>query len=233
MKVLLISVDANTKILLEQTGIVCETAIVDDIDDIIEYLETQFYNGCVINLDHKGWGAYICRSIRNRKIATPIVGIAIDNQNDFSNRRALFLENGGDDLLSSPANPRELTATLRAIERRMVGTFSDIIIINYNGAILKINIPNFVVSVNGISIDLTVQEIKLLAALARSKKPLSKEKLLDQMYDIDEAPNSNVLDVFIHRIRKKFEEHSVGLGEVIEIIRGVGLRLKYAEAPIN
>ncbi len=225
MKLLLVGIDQNTKSLLEQSGMLVEIAEADEVEDLVDYLETIHYDACVINLDERGWGAYVCRTVRSKKIEIPLVGVSSGGVTRWGEYRALFLENGGDDLIRLPLNQRELVASISAIIRRTSRLASDILSINYHGKVLKINIPAFAVSLDGTLMHLTPQEYKILVALVRALgRTLSKENLMDALYvdGIDDMPEVKTIDVFVCKLRKKLNLAQDGLGQIIETVWGKG-----------
>jgi two-component system, cell cycle response regulator CtrA len=236
MKVLLVGIDKNTTMLLEQSSCLVEIAEVYEVEDIAEYLTVSNYDACVINLDEKGWGAFVCRVIRTKNIKTPIVGLSSGGVSAWAEYRALFLENGGDDLLKSPVNPRELSATLSAISRRYSSLSSDIVSFDYDGKTMKINMPACSVTVGGNHLHLTVQEYRMLIILVRATdRVISKEKLLESMYvdGVNDYPEVKVIDVFVCKLRKKLNTAHNGLGSVIETVWGRGYKFTTSTANIS
>jgi two-component system, cell cycle response regulator CtrA len=237
MKVLLVGIDRHTAKLLEQSGCLVERSEeVEEADDIVAYLETDQYDACIINLDIKNLGIFVCRAIRNKKIKTVIIGISSGGVIPWSEFRSLFLENGGDDLQKMPINPREVVAAVSASLRSRNSVGSDIITIPYRDTVLKINIPAFTVTVEDVRIDLTGAEYRMLITLARAvNRLLTKEQLLNSMYveGIDDFPEIKIVDVFICKMRKKLNQSSPGLGSLIETVWGRGYMLASSSTKTN
>ena len=171
---------------------------------------------------HRNLEAYI----RTKKISTPIIGLSEGGVMMWPEYRALFLENGGDDLLRLPVNPRELIATISAIDRRInSNNLSEIIIIEFAGIKIKINIPAANVTINGENFHLTMSEYKLFVALVRANgRALSKERLLSLMYidGVEEVPEIKIVDVFVCKVRKKLSRCYPGMDGLIKTLWGRG-----------
>jgi DNA-binding response OmpR family regulator len=112
---------------------------------------------------------------------------------------------GADEYLTKPCSPRELTARVNALFRRL-GTSQDNTIISKNG-LLKINPDQRVVNLKGQEIPMTPNEFDILYTIARNKgRILNREQLIDQVFDIGFEGTDRTIDVHIKNIRKKIEE---------------------------
>ncbi|KTT15137.1 response regulator transcription factor [Pseudacidovorax intermedius] len=126
------------------------------------------------------------------------------------------LDAGADDYLTKPYDPAELLARLRAVERRRSSVESATVRL---GA-LEIDLGNDQVRVQGTPVTLTQKEWALLRVMAsRPERIHSREALLDALYGFDDDTDSNTLEVFVSRLRRKLGRSH------IQTLRGLGYRL--------
>ena len=166
-------------------------------------------------------GIEVCRSLRNQKVATPILMLtARDGLDD----RVLGLDSGADDYLIKPFEIKELRARLRALMRRESGSKSGNIIIDN----LRLDPSTHYVWRDETPLDLTAKEYALLEYLMRNPNRLiTREMVVAHLWDYDQTIASNVVDVYIRRLRRKVDDpYDVKL---IETIRGAGYRLRDPE----
>ena len=134
---------------------------------------------------------------------------------------------GADDYLTKPFHTEELLARLRALMRRAAGHTTDIVEVG------KLSVDNRSARafVDGAPVKLTSHEFRLLAYMAMHKgRVISRTELVEHIYDQDFDRDSNTIEVFVGRLRKK-----IGT-ERIETVRGLGYRLvdpDAAEAPAS
>ena len=131
------------------------------------------------------------------------------------------LDAGADDYLTKPFHPEELIARLNALIRRAAGKASPII---KNGP-LTLNTSSHEITIAQKSVTLSGSEYKLFEYLMlHIGEVTSKSVLIEHIYDQDFDLDSNVIEVFIRRLRKKLDPDSkYGL---IETLRGQGYKLK-------
>ena len=130
------------------------------------------------------------------------------------------LEAGADDYVVKPCQIEEITARVQAILRRSAGWSSSTLV---NGPI-QIDTKEERVTVNEAEVVLTSYEYSLLHYLMlRVGEVLSKTALLEHLYSDDDDRDSNVIEVFVRRLRKKLDPEGTLIP--IETIRGRGYRL--------
>lgn len=190
------------------------------------------YDAVIVNLDKVG-GLYMCRGLRKANNHTPVFGVMSErDSNPWTNLRAAFLENGGDDLMRAPANPRELIASMKATLRRMNNapmlkdTKSTLLF--DDGTVLELDPHGGRVRINDTVVHLTNSERDVLMIMAGSiGKVFSKEAILNRLYahlasDRD-APEIKIIDVFICKLRRKLNNAVPNFGNVyLQTIWGRG-----------
>jgi two-component system OmpR family response regulator len=159
-------------------------------------------------------GLDVCRRLRNSGYEGAILMLtALTQEVD----RVVGLDAGADDYLAKPFYTEELLARLRALLRRAAGIATADIEIGK----LRIDTRASRVTFDGNPVKLTSQEYRLLAYLAHHRgKVVSRTELVEHLYDQDFDRDSNTIEVFIGRLRKKLD---AGL---IQTVRGLGYSLE-------
>lgn len=131
--------------------------------------------------------------------------------------RVAGIDAGADDYLTKPFHMEELIARIRALIRRAHGKSSNEIVCGP----LALDTRTSRVHLDGQPLTLTSHEFKLLSLLMhRPGQVVSRSELVDHIYATDNDRDSNTIEVFIGRLRKKIP------GDLIETVRGLGYRLK-------
>ncbi len=131
------------------------------------------------------------------------------------------LESGADDYLTKPFHPQELSARLKVLLRRSVGLADNILVCGE----VKIDTSSKQVFLNGQPLTITAYEYRLLSYLMmHTGKVLSKRELIDHIYEEDDERDSNTIEVFIRRLRKKLDPDDQL--QPIETQRGRGYRFR-------
>jgi DNA-binding response OmpR family regulator len=166
-------------------------------------------------------GFYWCRQIR-AKSTCPILFIsARDSQMD----QVMALDNGADDYITKPFDIEIVIAKIRSQLRRAYGSYASgqEQERTIEGAGLLMYPERYVVSFGGRSAELTQKEAALLEVLMlKDGRVVSRERLLDLMWEDHHFIDDNTLNVYITRVRRKLKE--LGAGELIETVRGAGYR---------
>ncbi|MFD0915855.1 response regulator transcription factor [Pseudahrensia aquimaris] len=126
------------------------------------------------------------------------------------------IDAGADDYVAKPFHTEEVLARLRALIRRAAGHASSEIEIGP----VRLDTRQSRVTMDGTAVKLTSHEYRLLAYLMTHKGEIvSRTELIEHLYDQDFDRDSNTIEVFVGRLRKKL--HS----DVIETVRGLGYRV--------
>ncbi|MCG8526934.1 MAG: response regulator transcription factor [Opitutales bacterium] len=162
-------------------------------------------------------GLSILKNLRSNKINVPVILVTARGELDD---RLEGLNLGADDYLPKPFHIDELIARIRAVCRRTTGaqmnlqTIGDLVI---NHATREVKRADH-------EIEFTQREFSLLELLSRSPgRVYTRMQILEYVWNYDFDPNTNLVDVYIKRVRKKLDEFGDPL---IETIRGVGYRFK-------
>ena len=198
--------------------------VVDSALDGMRGLElalSQSYDVAIIDLMlPKVDGLSIIEKMRADKITTPVI---ILSAKDSVNDRILGLRIGGDDYVSKPFSFGELMARVQAVMRRALPQGTEQGTLCVGG--LELDPWKREVSRNGEIIALHAREFALLEFLMRHPgRVLSKTAILENVYDYNFDPQTNVVDVLVHRLRKKVDE---GFDKkLIHTLRGMGYVLR-------
>jgi len=167
-------------------------------------------------------GVELCRRLRDGGSAVPVLMVtARDGVFD----RVAGLDAGADDYLVKPFAFAELLARLRALQRRSGDVRPSVV----EAAGLRLDPAARRVTRGGTEIGLTATEFALLEALMRRPGDvLERDTLLERAWDIAYDSRSNVVDVYVRRLRAKLDA-PFGT-DSIETVRGVGYRLRSGAA---
>lgn len=167
-------------------------------------------------------GMEIIRTIRNEGHLYPIL---ILTARDRWQDRVEGLEAGADDYLGKPFHLEELQARIRALLRRVGGWAHPVLDFD----VMRIETREQKVTVGNQDISLTAYEYKVLEYLAiHAGEVISKPALLDHLYEENTERDTNVLEVFVRRLRRKLDpENTIS---PIETLRGRGYRFALERA---
>lgn len=166
-------------------------------------------------------GFYWCRQIRTQSHC-PIIFISA---RDSGMDQIMALENGADDYITKPFDMELVLAKIRSHLRRAVGAYASGQEEEHTveSAGLIIYPERFVVTYGDQSAELTQKEAALLTMLMEKEgRVVSRERLLDLMWEDQHFIDDNTLNVYITRVRRKLRE--LGAGDLIETVRGAGYR---------
>ena len=147
-----------------------------------------------------GW--QVCREIRKFS-DKPIIMLTAKGET-FD--KVLGLELGADDYVTKPFDTKEVVARIKAVLRRTApaSDTSDVKEVNYDK--LSINLTNYEMKVNGVSVDTPPKELELIYHLASNpNRVFTRDQLLDEVWGFDYYGDSRTVDVHIKHLREKLE----------------------------
>lgn len=163
-------------------------------------------------------GLSVLRQWRQRNIATPVLLLSARGA---VNERVEGLDAGADDYLAKPFELTELAARVRALTRRNSDNRSPVLRV----ANLTLDTLSRQANRNGTLIELTTREFRLLEFLMRSAGRLcSRMMILEKVWDYDFDPATNLVDVYIRRLREKVDDPFEP--KLLHTVRGMGYTLK-------
>lgn len=176
--------------------------------------ETETYDAIVLDLGLPVMdGISVLTKWRQAGISTPVL---ILTARDGWSEKVAGLDAGADDYVTKPFKIEEVLARVRALIRRAAGQASPEL--SCGNVVLNTNSSK--VTVDGMPIRLTAQEYKLLSYLMHHpEKIISRTELTEHIYDQDFDRDSNTIEVFVTRVRKK-----LGVN-IINTVRGLGYQL--------
>ncbi len=188
----------------------------DDYRDVLK--EFKEYDPHIVLLDislpfYNGF--HWCSEIRTvSKCPVVFISSASDNLNIVT-----AMNMGGDDFIAKPFDLSVMVAKVQAILRRSYDFAENIGVINHKGAVL--NTANATLTFNGEKIDLTKNEYRIMETLLENKgKVVSRELLMNKLWETDSFVDENTLSVNVARLRKKLE--LAGLHDYITTKVGMG-----------
>jgi two-component system, OmpR family, response regulator len=203
---------AQLKVALEQAGYA-----VDEAADGLQALHlgaTEPYDAIVLDLGLPQLdGLTVLQRWRSQGQATPVL---ILTARDGWHEKVAGIDAGADDYLTKPFHTAELLARLRALVRRAHGLASPLL---QHGDI-TLDTRTGTVTLSGAPVTLTAHEHRLLSYLMhRAGQVVSRSELIEHLYAQDFDRDSNTVEVFVARLRRKLG------ADCIETVRGMGYRL--------
>ena len=205
---------------LKQNGFAADHA--SDGENGLALARSVSYDAAVIDIMlPKLDGLSMLRQLRQDKILTPVLILSAKARVDD---RVKGLQAGGDDYLTKPFAFSELLARVQALIRRAART-AEPTTLSAGG--LTMDLLTREVSRDGQAIELQSREFALLELFLRHPgRAVTKTMILEQLWDYSFDPQTNVVDVLVHRLRTKVDKDFPV--KLIQTIRGVGYALKPA-----
>ena len=202
---------------LQREGYAVDVA--DNGDDALSQATANDYDAVVLDVMLPGRDGFsVCKAMRREARWAPVLMLTARDQ---VSDRIRGLDAGADDYLVKPFDFGELLARLRALIRRGPSERPPVLEVGD----LRIDPAARVVTRRGREIELTVREFALLHFLAqRAGEVVSREQLLEHVWDTAEDGSTNVVDVYIGYLRNKIERPF--RGKIIRTVRGIGFMLE-------
>ncbi len=206
------------KIFLDNNGYNCSvlTKFTDTIHDILAVKPDLLLLD--INLPNAD-GQYICRELR--KVSDMPIIIVTSRNSDID--ELLSLNYGADNYVTKPFNIQILLARIATLLRRssQSSEAGDMIVTES----FRLNLAKSTIEANGKISELTKNEFKILSCLLQNKsKIVSRDEIMQYLWDNENFVDDNTLTVNIARLRKKLDE--LGIGNLIKTRRGQGYILE-------
>ena len=188
-------------------------------------LHTQDYALVILDLTlPKMDGLEVLKRLRARGGPRSKTPVLILTARGGLNDRVQGLNQGADDYLAKPFELVELEARVKALLRRAQGNEAVIL----SCAALSFDTVSRMFAYGGETLALTPREHAVLEVLLnRSGRVISKEKLFDEVFTLDDDANPEAIEIYIHRLRKKLERIETGR-VAITTLRGLGYLLEVA-----
>ncbi len=187
----------------------------DDFNNIFEYIYESNADLILLDINLPVFDGYhICREVRKNADIPIIVVTSRDSETD----ELMSMNLGADDFITKPYNTQILLARISAVlKRASKSTPNDIL--EYND--IKLNLLNGSIVYKEKTEQLTKNEIKILSYLIKNKGTIvSREELMEYLWNSDVFIDDNTLSVNVTRLRKTLED--IGVSNVIETRRGLG-----------
>jgi DNA-binding response OmpR family regulator len=206
----------SIKLSLEESGYVVDAAA-DGVEGQ-DLAELTPYDAIILDIMLPGRdGLEVCRNLRRQKLRTPIILLTA---RDAVEDRVKGLDSGADDYLVKPFSLDELRARLRALLRRDAPDKTGLLV----AVDLELDPATHSTRRAGVPIELTSKEFALLEYMLRNPNWLITREMAERhVWDYGGASGSNLVDVYIRRLRRKLDDPFEV--KLIETVRGFGYRL--------
>ena len=200
---------------LRDQGFVVDVAT--DGEEGLYYAREYDHDAAVVDLGlPKRSGGSLIETLRREGKTVPVL---ILTARSGWRDKVLGLESGADDYLTKPFHMEELLARVKALIRRAAGYASSVL----DCGPLRLDTTRKEARMDGALVELTAFEYRMLEFLAMNpSRVISKTELTDHLYDQDHDRDSNVIEVFVARLRRKLDPQ--GRHRPIHTVRGQGYR---------
>ncbi len=203
-------------------GLKAESWLVEHAQDgetALEFMQDREFDVVILDLMLPGIsGQDVCRKMRARRNHTPVLMLTAL---DAVDERVAGLRLGADDYLPKPFDFDELVARVAALARRAENFNEENLDerLVYEG--LCLNTRSLTILVDDVEIDMTARERDILTLfMSNVGKVYARERILNAVWGSQDDPLTNVVDVYVGRLRKKLGSR----GNLIHTVRGIGYR---------
>ena len=205
---------------LKECGFVVD--VVHRGDEALEIILDNHFDVVLLDIMLPGRdGLSVLRILRQRGNSVPV--LILTARGEIS-EKVEGLDLGADDYLAKPFSIDELTARVRALTRRNSGEN----LVRYRVQDLFLDLATRVARRGARRIDLTTREFSLLECLMRSPgRVFTRAQLCQHVWEYHFDPESNLVDVYINRLRRKIDDGETT--KLIQTVRGAGYRIEDAK----
>lgn len=197
--------------------------VVQDFHDVLTLFREERPDLVLLDVNLPRYdGFYWCKKIRLESLC-PILFISA---REGSMDQVMALESGADDYITKPFDYEVVMAKIRSHLRRAYGSYAHPVkeqVVELAG--LFFYPERLELEREGKKVPLSKKEALLIQILLnRPERVVSRERLMEKLWDHEQFVNDNTLNVYVTRVRKKLE--SLGITEAIETVRGAGYQLR-------
>ena len=206
---------------LKDEGYTVDTCF--DGADALAYIEGTEYDAIILDIMLPGVdGITVLKTIRSQKLKTPVLLLTAKSSVED---KVKGLDSGADDYLTKPFSLEELSARIRVMIRRGGAERVDNVL---SCGPLSLDTHKKTAFRDGREIILTAKEYAILEYLLHNKGiVLSRDKLMNHIWNYDYEGSSNIIDVYIRTLRKKIDADCDQ--KLIQTVRGIGYVIKDEE----
>lgn len=220
MRVLVVEDEPRMAALIHQ-GLTEEAYAVDTVsrgDEVLDWVESAQYDIVLLDIMLPGMnGLEVCRELRDKGYQMPVLMLTA---RDTLPDKIKGLDSGADDYLVKPFDIGELTARLRALARREGPSKKA----ELEVADLTLDPATKLAQRGERTIELTAKEYALLETLMRHPgQVLSRNQIIDHVWDMEFVSGSKLIEVYIHALRVKIDDDFPV--KLIHTVRGLGYRI--------
>lgn len=187
--------------------------------DGLEMAQTEEYDVIILDRMLPGKdGIAICQILREKRVHTPILMLTARGNSD---EKVEGLDAGADDYLAKPFSFNELVARIRSLIRRST-TQETLLQIDS----LTVDPKRHIIMRNGKNIELTAKEYAFLEFFMRHPNQIvTREQIMNHVWDYDHASMSNTIEVLVKRLREKIDKAFPHEKSLFITIRGMGYKI--------